>query len=192
MTIIVGMVDRSENDMHNGPRVLIGGDSAGVRSDLTLRRRSDCKVFTRGDKDEWVFGFTTSFRMGQLLRYSLDLPKFYPGDDLMQFMVTQFMDAVRKCLKDGGASAKEHDRESGCEFLVGFRGELFHIYTDYQVGRPVLDFDATGCAETVALGAMMATAGKPARERLTIAMTAAETYSGGVRAPFTIVEGAKL
>jgi hypothetical protein len=59
VTCIVGFTDGNE--------VSIGGDSAGVGGwDLTVR--ADEKVFVLG---EFVFGCTTSFRMGQLLRYKL-------------------------------------------------------------------------------------------------------------------------
>ena len=61
MTCIVGLV-------HEGV-VYIGGDSAGVGG-MSLTVRADEKVFQNG---EFLMGFTTSFRMGQLLRYSLKL-----------------------------------------------------------------------------------------------------------------------
>ena len=48
----------------------IGGDRAGVAG-LSLTVRADEKVFQNG---EFLMGFTTSFRMGQLLRYSLKPP----------------------------------------------------------------------------------------------------------------------
>ena len=75
MTCIVGLV-------HEGV-VYIGGDSAGVAG-LSLTVRADEKVFQNG---EFLMGFTTSFRMGQLLRYSLKPPCSYPDDDINQYMV---------------------------------------------------------------------------------------------------------
>ena len=62
MTCIVGLV-------HEGT-VFIGGDSAGVAG-LSLVVRADEKVFRNGD---FLMDFTTSFRMGQLLRYNPDSP----------------------------------------------------------------------------------------------------------------------
>jgi ATP-dependent protease HslVU (ClpYQ) peptidase subunit len=66
MTCIVGMVE-------NG-KVYIGGDSAGV-SGFDYHIREDQKVFQNGDM---IFGFTSSFRMGQLLQYSLKIPDHDP------------------------------------------------------------------------------------------------------------------
>jgi len=175
MTAIVGLV-------HDG-KVYIGGDSAGV-SGLSLSVRADTKVFRKG---RYLFGFTTSFRMGQLIRYSLVPPKPKVDDaDLEGFMATKFIDALRDCLKAGGWARKESDREEGGTFLVGVRGQLFTIYDDYQVARSADGFAAVGCGEDIALGALYATAGtgmKP-RKRALLALQAAERFSAGVRGPF--------
>jgi ATP-dependent protease HslVU (ClpYQ) peptidase subunit len=172
MTAIVGLA--------HGGSVFIGGDSAGV-SGMDLSVRADAKVFR---KRGYLFGFTTSFRMGQLIRYSLDLPK--PKGDLDAFMATGFIDALRECLKTGGWARKEAEREEGGTFLVGVRGQLFAVYDDYQVAKAADGFAAVGCGDQVALGALYATAGtglKP-RRRVRIALAAAERFSAGVRGPF--------
>lgn len=97
MTCIVGLVE--------GNRVLMGGDSAGVAG-LNLCVRADRKVFCNGPM---VFGFTTSFRMGQLLRHALSVPARHPDVDIERFMVTTFIDAVRECLKSHGWSEKDKE-----------------------------------------------------------------------------------
>jgi hypothetical protein len=98
MTAIAGFI-------HNG-KVWIGGDSAGVSNfDLTLR--SDAKVFCSGP---FVFGFTSSFRMGQLLRYRF-APPVPHDDDVMKFMTVTFIDELRSCLKDGGYAQKKRNRK---------------------------------------------------------------------------------
>jgi ATP-dependent protease HslVU (ClpYQ) peptidase subunit len=177
MTCIVGLID-------NGT-VYIGGDSAGVDSSrLSLTLRADSKVFKR---DPFVMGFTTSFRMGQLLAHSLQVPERKPGQDVFQFMVTTFVDAVRQTLKDGGFAEKDKDAEKGGTFLVGYEGRLFTIHNDYQVEENTAPYAACGCGEPVALGAMYATAGWTPLERVRLALEAAEANSAGVRAPFEVV-----
>ena len=74
MTCIVGLV-------HEGV-VYIGGDSAGVAG-LSLVVRAD-EMFRNGD---FLMGFTTSFRMGQLLRYKLYPPRRHPDDRVAKYMV---------------------------------------------------------------------------------------------------------
>jgi hypothetical protein len=177
VTVIAGLVD-------NGS-VLIGGDSAGVGGyQLTVRR--DSKVFLNGP---YVFGFTTSFRMGQLLRWALKPPP--PGDPaaLEQFMVTDWIDSIRDCLKSGGYAENMGGQEVGGTFLVGVRGRLFEINCDYQVGEPLDGYAAVGCGADVALGALHATqpTDLSADDRVMGALRAAERHSAGVRGPFTLL-----
>lgn len=162
-------------------RVLIGGDSAGVDGH-ELVVRADAKVFTTGP---YVFGFTSSFRMGQLIRYAFEPPE--PGPDLSRFMVTGFVDALRECLKDGGWATKENEQESGGTFLVGVHGRLFGVEDDYQVAEPADEFAAVGCGAHLALGALYATRdlGLTPQDRLERALQAAERFSSCVRGPFT-------
>lgn len=176
MTCIVGAVDKDG--------VVIGGDSAGVAG-LDLTVRADEKVFTNG---EFLFGFTSSFRMGQLLRYAFSPPPVPEGKDVFAYMVTDFIDAVRSCLKHGGFASKENETESGGTFLVGFRGRLFEINSDYQVGEPRDEFAAVGCGEQIAKGAMYALRyiDQPSETKVSIAINAAERFSAGVRLPYVI------
>ena len=170
--------------------VHIGGDSAGV-SGLNIMVRKDVKVFNREDAagNKWVFGFTTSFRMGQLIQYNLKLPKLKKNEkDLHAFMVRELIPALKKCLKEGQWEHRKEDRTSGGTFLVGVRGETFIIGDDYQVGQRHGDFMAVGCGAQVALGAMFAAAKinpkMPPVEFLTLGLEAATHFNGGVRPPY--------
>lgn len=102
------------------------------------------------------------------------------------YMVTEFVDAVRDCLKKGGYAEKHNEAEQGGTFLVGYAGHLFEIHGDYQVAETVDGFSACGCGDMIALGALAATVGDPPLERLYKALQAAERFSGGVRSPFHI------
>lgn len=182
MTCIVGIeTDRG---------VVVGGDSAGV-SGLNLTVRADSKAFVR---DDFVFGFTSSFRMGQLLRYAaIDFGKHRPTDgdargDPDRWMSTHFIDAVRATLKAGGYARVDSGVESGGCFLVGFAGRLYQVESDFQVGRSALGYEAVGCGGNIAVGAMYAARGR-AEDRVRTALEAAEQFSAGVRGPFHLVTG---
>jgi hypothetical protein len=176
MTCIVGIA-------RNG-RVYLGGDSAGVGGlDLTIR--ADEKVFKNG---ECVFGFTSSFRMGQLLRYAFTPPPKPEDASDFQYMCTTFINAVRDCLKDGGFATKQNEAEHGGNFLVGYRGQLYEIESDYQVGIAADGFAAVGCGYQIARGSLFSTMGQDPMIRLTTALNAAERFSAGVRAPYVFVE----
>ena len=172
MTCIVGFVE--------GNTVWMGSDSAGV-SGLTLTVRADRKVFRNGPM---LFGFTSSFRMGQLLRYALKVPHREPDIDVELYMATTFVDAVRECLKSHGFATKENEHESGGTFLVGYQGRLFCIESDYQVALALDGYDSCGCGSDFARGAMFATSELHGSDRIEIALRAAERGSAGVRGPF--------
>jgi hypothetical protein len=176
MTCIAGVVYRRV--------VVIGADSAGVAGlDLTVRR--DPKAFRKG---EFIFGFTSSFRMGQLLAHAFvppPLPK--KRDQLPRYMTIDFVDALRACLKERGWATKQNEQEHAGTFLVGVRGRLFRIEGDYQVGEALDGYDAVGCGSDFARGALFATEGAGAITRVKVALAAAERGSAGVRGPFLLV-----
>lgn len=174
MTCIVGLI-------HKG-KVYMGGDSAGVAG-TDVQNRKDVKVFNNGP---FVMGFTTSFRMGQLLQFSLKVEqKIKPRQDVMEYMVNVFIPAVQKCLKEGGWVS---DGKQGGNFLVGFKGRLFEIQGDYQVAEVSEEYNAVGCGENYAKGSLYSNRHiKDPVERINDALKAAEHFSSGVRSPFTIV-----
>lgn len=167
-------------------KVIIGADSAGVAG-YSISVRADEKVFKVGP---YGFGFTYSFRMGQLLRYALDPPEL-PGnpDHLDRFLATTFIDAVRYCLDEGGYAEKKDNQETGGTFLLGVMGRLYQVGSDYQVGRSVCGYDAVGCGEDLALGSLFTTRKqKNHKARVQIALEAAAEHSAGVVGPFNLIE----
>ena len=176
MTCIVSIVD-------NGT-VYMGADSAGIAG-LSITIRKDPKVFTNGP---FLLGFTQSFRMGQLLRFKFDPPKQTVSQDDYQYLVTDFIDSIRKCFSVNGFGDKE--ATTGGNFLVGYKGKLYTIEKDHQVGIPSVNYDAVGCGSDLALGSLHSTAKlklKP-EERITMALEAAAEFSAGVAAPFIILK----
>ncbi|MPN11795.1 hypothetical protein SDC9_159103 [bioreactor metagenome] len=128
--------------------------------------------------------------MGQLLQYSFKPPKYRLEEkDLHAYMVTDFIDAVRECLKRGGYARIDNGEESGGCFLVGVRGRIFKIESDYQVGESVYPYDAVGCGEKLALGALFIPQDIEPYKRIMLALQAAEQFSAGVRGPFIILKG---
>lgn len=180
MTCIVGLVDKDN--------VYIGGDSAGVAG-LHLTIRADEKVFQNGP---FIMGFTSSFRMGQLLRYKFVAPKQTTNQTDMEYMVTDFVDSVRKTFAENGygTMADKSDNEGGV-FLVGYNGKLYHIDSDFQVGIPINQYDAVGCGAETAKGSLFSTVGKKPEARLQLALEASAHFSGGVAPPFVFIKQLK-
>lgn len=188
MTCIAGIVE--------GDKIWMGSDSAGV-GDLDLRIRVDDKIFIR---DKFIFGYCGSFRMGQLLRFSMEVPcndVYLASEDKMiklkddyEFMCTNFIEEVRTTFKEGGYSKIEHNEDTGGDFLVGYNGNLYSIESDFQVGMVKENYNSVGCGAPFALGALKIMEKnkklKP-EERILNSLEVAQEFSAGVRGPFKII-----
>lgn len=163
----------------------MGADSAGV-GDLRILRRKDPKIYKVGSM---LIGFTSSFRMGQLLGHSLAIPAHDPKTPTYEYMVTAFMDSVRSCLKSGGYLVTDNGNEAIGTFLVAYQGRIFEVGDDLQVGESVDPYQAVGCGIDLALGSLFTSSKskitKPA-EVVKTALSAAAEFSAGVRAPFLV------
>lgn len=187
MTCIVGLAQPDG-------RIIMGGDSAGVAW-MDLSVRADDKVFElAAGAEPMILGFTTSFRMGQVLRYAF-APPAIESWDVDRYMATHFIDGVRAALKAAGWTQRVQEREEGGEFLVGVRGLLYRICGDFQIGRRTDPWEAVGCGAPYALGALAASShvaedraasSHVAEDRVRTALAIAERYSAGVRGPFVV------
>ena len=179
MTCIVGVE-------HEG-NVFIGGDSAGTNERLDLFVRADEKVFS---KDNMIFGFSGSFRMGQLLRYSFFPPPQAIGEDDMAYLCGPWVSSLIECLTNSGcATIKDNEIGVDGDFLIGFNGHIYNVQPDFQISSIVGPYDACGCARNYALGVMSVlddvdTIGP--EEKIIVALESAEKFSAAVRGPFVV------
>ena len=194
MTCIVGLV--------HAESVYIGADSAAVGR-FVCRATTVPKVFI---KDSFLIAYTGSFRMGQVLQHHLSVKAQEASQSDMEFMVTEFVEAVRTLLKSRGVAEVQHNRESGGQFLVGYRGRLFSVGSDYHVGEIAERMDALGVGVTAlgedvgtregihalgvgaafALGAMKALPRMGPEKRIRKSLEIAAHYTMGVRPPFHV------
>ena len=179
MTCIIGLVD--------GGKVYMGGDRCGVDG---WRRftYSGPKVFKDNDM---LIGVSGTRRLTDLLRYSLEVDS-YQGGDSYNYLVNKFVPSVRKLLTDNGVVGKEgHEDKFEGGALIGFRGGLYTLYGNFQIGWYERDFDAIGSGAPFALGAMQVLMesgrGKP-ETMLRLALGTAEALCVDVCAPFDILE----
>jgi ATP-dependent protease HslVU (ClpYQ) peptidase subunit len=174
MTCVVGFVENNT--------VYLGADSLGVAGNAKVVR-ADKKIFRRGP---FIIGFTSSFRMGQVLRYQLEVPEQPEGMDDHEYMCTAFIDSCRKCLMLAGVAKSENEVESCGNFLVGYKGKLYQVESDFQVGLSADNYDSVGCGQDLALGAFhaMSYLQISVEDRLETALEAAAKFSSGVGPPF--------
>ena len=174
MTCIIGLMD-NEN-------IYMGGDSAASDGNA-YRIQTNRKVFRNGPM---LMGYSTSYRMGQLLEHSLAVPSRNVNESLEKYMVVDFVNSVRSCFKESGFAQEDDDgKEKGGFFLVGIEKSLFMIESNYQVSQNILPFMSIGSGSSHAEGAMMALTGTP-EERIMEALKIASRFNCGVAAPFYV------
>lgn len=179
MTCIVGMID------HDNSCVYMGGDSA-ESGGCNIFRRADSKVFRRGN---FLIGGTTSFRMLQLLHYKLEIPTI-GNKDMMEYMCTDFIDAVRSCFESNGFVPKGDEGNLGGQFLVAHKTRLFRVDEDFQVSETIDDYASVGSGQEFALGAMHIMRNMediPVESKVFKALEAAAHLGLGVCEPFSIM-----
>jgi hypothetical protein len=181
MTIIVAARDSASG------LIVMMADSAGT-ANWSQMCRKDSKIKRVGDM---LIGFTSSYRMGQLLHYKLTLPGHPEDMDVDTYMRTLFIDEVRALFNSNGYTYFDNSREEGGTFLAAYRGRIFRIDSDYQVGESVHDFDAVGSGDELAIGSLYSTSsehaakqrGKPLalglHERVRLAVQTAIEFNAG-------------
>jgi len=178
MTCIIGYVADK--------KVYIGADSAGVDGyDMSIR--ADEKVFTSGP---FIMGFTTSFRMGNILRYCTSPNEQSSKQTDHEYLCTTFIDHIMAQFKTGGFSEINNNVVSGGHFLLGYKGNLYKVESDFQVGHTIFNYDAIGCGGNYALGCLCAleSSSIDPKDKIILALKAAEKFSAGVSGPFHILE----
>jgi len=193
MTIIIGLT--------NGKEMCFGGDSCISNKDGDKEILKNPKVFAKRDPKGtlWMMGYAGDIRFGQVVQHNLVLPSVTPVhmENLIGFLVSEFVNNLRNCLNDAGALAEEKRRqESGGSLILGINGQIFTIDHKFQVILSDNSFACIGSGSIAALGALGATKGlldpqtkEPLdqQERIILAMEQAQEYNDGVSDPFLII-----
>lgn len=136
MTCIVGI------EYKNG--VLIAGDLQGSGPNHKIIHTQP-KVFKKGGV---VFGYTTSYRFGQILEHNLPDPIVPENDaEVYRWLITVLVPDIQRTLKDNGWT-------DGGNCLIGVKDQLWGLQGDYSVLRSVKGYDAVGSGTEYALGSI--------------------------------------
>lgn len=187
MTCVVGL----EDDGH----VYLGADSAAVAGyDLRITRHPKC--FRNVAEPRILFGYTTSFRFGQILQYGFKPPVRNPDHtvyaDDMHYLCTDFVDALRECLQTHGwlRTAEDNSSEGGFA-LIAYRNHLYRLEEDFHIQRPSGGYSAIGCGEPYAQAILHHMRTKKTMcpyKKMTYALDTASSLSAGVSPPYHFVE----
>lgn len=152
--------------------------------------RKEPKCFKAG---QYGIAFTDSFRMGQILQYNWNPPKYTPtktNSGLDKFMRTKFIDSVKEAFRvNGYGSIVSGQEDVGGIFIVGVEGRIFTVDEDFHVGEAVVNYMAEGSGGMFALGSLHTTKNqKNPKMRLKAALEAAAEFSMSVAPPFTYIQ----
>lgn len=177
MTCVVGL--KTEQGIY------IGGDSAVSTGDNLVQIMADPKVWSKG---QFIFGYAGTLRAGQIIKYNLKIPPVNNREPI-EYMVTAFVDSMRKTLKKAGAAKEEHkEEEHPNQFLVGFRGHLYELDESYGVCEVADEFVAIGSGTEYALGSLHTTKGLEPDYRILKALEASAHFNNWVCPPFHTVK----
>jgi hypothetical protein len=162
--------------MEFGDKVFIGGDVQGTGWNNKVVHTQP-KVF---NKKGVLFGFTTSYRFGQVLEHNLQDP-VVPLDangDVYRWLISVLIPDIRRILKDNGY-------EKGGTCLIGVRGQLWEMQDDFSVLRSVCGYGSCGSGYEYAMGSMSTTMAvtPPRNEDEVIAMLKRAVYVAGTFSP---------
>lgn len=177
MTCIVGIAEDG--------KVYIGGDSLGSNGH-NKKEFTRPKVFKNGD---FILGYTSSYRMGQLLEASFEAPERLTSEtDDFKYLINKVIPAIKSCFKTAGYEESKSGVEQGGIFLIGYKGCLYKIQADYSMlGSSEA---ATGSGQDFAIGSLHTSAEfeMTPKERITAAIEAASFNCATVGGPVNIVE----
>jgi len=177
LTCIVGIIEDN--------KIYIGGDSA-VDTPTGIVKGRNPKVYKKG---EFIFGVAGYLSVMNALTHVMVFPPCYEHQDPLEYIINSFIPSYRSALHEMGLIEMENGIERNrSEILVGFRGRLFSIGTDFSVFENMDDYFAVGCGSLYAMGALHSTKNLKLEPeyRLQRALEASAEYDEAVLPPFEV------
>ena len=174
MSCIVGI--------ENKGKVFIGADSAAA-NDEEIRIRRDPKIFIN---DYLLIAACGSIRVLQCLKEGL----WIPSRDLTS--IEEVIESMRIHLTSLNTITNSDGIDSfESNLLIGFRGGLYEILSDFQICEAVEGYTASGAGKCYALGSLFETRKNPKmgpKKRIQHALEVASYFCPSVRGPFIIFD----
>ena len=123
----------------------MAGDKLGSNGyTKTISQRP--KIFKNCD---FIIGYTTSFRMGQLLEFTWSPPEKGENQTEDNYIYNTVVGSIKNILTSDGFAK---DREGG-EFLFGYNGKLYHMFNNFSIFE-IEEYTSCGCGADMAIATM--------------------------------------
>lgn len=152
---------------HNdGVSSFIAGDKLGSNG-FTKTVQTEPKVFEKEfiklhddgltrTKEVMALGYTTSFRMGQLLNYNLNLPEQDASQTFSQYLVLKVIPIIRQMFKEEWGARDASQDVGGGQFIILHNHTIYEVQEDFSVLQPKTRITAVGSGTYHAIAAMQA------------------------------------
>lgn len=179
MTLIAAQMDKTGI-------VWMAADSLGSNSNGDRYIRKDKKIFK---KDGYLIGYTSSYRMGQIIEHKAKLPEL-PLNNRGNIHIVKVIDAIAESLYNNNYTMEKDNRHYGGEFIIGWHGRLYCIQSDFQYSTTAINYMCCGAGEDFGLGALHTAQklkGSNEIEALLYAMRAGTKHNCFVAPPFIVM-----
>lgn len=165
--------------------VYMAGDLMGSNG-FTKKVYPDTKVFKNGD---FLIGYTSSFRMGQILQYNWSQPPRLEGVTDREYLQIDVIESMRECFNNYGFGEFKDGEHQGGTFLIGYKGELYEMQSNFSILKNE-SFAAVGSGQYHAEAALLLLTQDPdfdPKDVLTASIYAASYFTTSVSEDCTIV-----
>lgn len=145
MTCVIAVIDKETN------KVFMGCDS-GVQENWTMLQIKQPKMIKLNDM---LIGISGTLRPLQLIQHQLVLADRTEKQSSMEYLVKVFVPAVKQLLVDNDCIMNNDNyKQSDSNLLIGYRGEIFIMDTNFQIVQTNDSYSAIGSGTDTALGAL--------------------------------------
>lgn len=165
--------------------VYMAGDLMGSNG-FTKKVYPDTKVFKNGD---FLIGYTSSFRMGQILQYNWSQPPRLEGVTDREYLQIDVIESMRECFNNYGFGEFKDGEHQGGTFLIGYKGELYEMQSNFSILKNE-SFAAVGSGQYHAEAVLLLLTQDPdfdPQDVLTASIYAASYFTTSVSEDCTIV-----
>lgn len=168
-------------------KVYIGGDSAESAGNF-IAVRADKKVFKIKNI---LIGYAGSFRCAQLVKFSFVPPSHPKTMSSHAYMCSLFIPELQKVFEKHNIFPSDDKTVSELQLLIGYKGEVYLMDFDFNIGIPSDCYSSIGASNEVALGAMFVLNSQQnnlsPEEMITVALEASVKFTTSVKPPYTIM-----
>lgn len=167
-------------------KIYMGADTIGSDENMRVSHRMNKKVWKKFDM---IFGISGSYRIGQLVQYSLEIPEHDDSKNDMAYFLEDFIPSFIKCLKENEITLDEGELKE-FNMLIGYKGNIYRLESDFNIGINKECYDVIGSGEDIATGALFILAKdkklKP-KQKIKLALDASSRYVSSVGGTYTYI-----